>query len=70
MISKSPKRRVDVDDIPEQFWDWINDIVHGHKFGRLEITFVEGSVESVRLDDTYKPRLGIDSRGRDTIEWN
>jgi len=61
------KRLIDIRALPEQFWLWLNRKMSGMKFGRIEMTVVDGSIDSVRVENRYKPRA-VDSDDGSTIE--
>ena len=66
--TKKQQEPIDVDTIPDEFWVWLQQLLYKKQYGRLEITIVEGCIDSVRMETTHKPRGSIDIAGKYTIE--
>ena len=63
------KERVDVAPTPDCFWEWLSQLISKVEFGRVELTIVAGCIDSVHVQETYKPKLTVDTDGNNTIEW-
>ncbi len=59
-MSQKNKEKVDLSTYPEEFFLWLHSNVKDLQFGKVDITIVEGSIESVHIVKTFKPEVGID----------
>lgn len=62
------KQRVETGFTEEDFWIMFNDITRNVEFGKVEITIIAGTIDSIKVTSNYKVEQKIDIKGRKIVE--